>query len=156
MECLLEINFRSFQDNIRFDSILDRIWDHFRDDFRSILGSRTGFEQDFKSLSTSVRFSTRFWIRFGRLFASNLATFSAHVEVPCGMLPCSLLIQLHFLDFCASKAFLGPSWTGFRTIFGSLLGGFRAQKGIFDSRCIVSRAIFRFVKSHQPSGLRVV
>ena len=132
MECLFEINFRSIQDDMNSEDILDRFRDHFRDHFRSLSGFKIGFEHGSKSSLTSVLFLARFWLGFGRPFGSKLATFSVPGGGPCGSQPSSDLIPCTFSIFSLSE----PSWNHVAPDFGP----FSAP----------------FWESHQPSGLRVV
>ena len=122
MECLFEINFRSIQDDMHSDDILDPFRDHFRDHFRSFSGFKIGFEHGSKSSLTSVLFLAPFWLRFGCPFGSKLATFSAHGGGPCGMLTLFRPHSLYDFDFISFRAFLEPCRTGFWTIFGTILG----------------------------------
>ena len=131
MECLLEINFRSIQDDMDSEDILDRFRDHFRDHFRSLSGFKIGFEHGSKSSLTSVLFLAPFWLRFGRPFGSKLATFSVPGGVPCGVLTLFCPHSLHFFDFISFRAFLEPCRTGFRTIFGTILGDFFMLRNYF-------------------------
>ena len=131
MECLLEINFRSIQDDMDSEDILDRFRDHFRDHFRILSGFKIGFEHGSKSSLTSALFLAPFWLRFGRSFGSKLATFSVPGGGPCGVLTLFRPHSLHNSDFFSFRAFLEPCRIGFRTIFGTILEDFFMLRNCF-------------------------
>ena len=120
MECLFEINFRSIQDDMNSEDILDRFRDHFRDHFRSFSGFKIGFEHGSKRSLTSVLFLARFWLGFGRPFGSKLVTFSVPGGGPCGSRPFSDLIICTFSIF----SLLEPSWNHVAPDFGPFSGPF--------------------------------
>ena len=134
MECLLEINFRSLQDDINFEDILDRFRDQLRALFRIFSGFKIAFEHDCKSSLTSVLFWPSFWLGFRPQFGFNLVTFSIRGGVPCGCRPSSDLIRFIFSIFSLSE----PSWIHVGLHSGLFSGpfweNFRVQTCFFEAR----------------------
>ena len=138
MEGLLEMTFRSFQDNTHFHANFDlnpaSFWDHFR----RFLGSQIASESGPERFSTSIPFSNRFWFLFKPILASEKLSFSGPGGGPCGRLPLPNFIRCHFLVFSVFDPLQASFWTPFGPFSGPFLDDFRASPGDLHFFCVYS------------------